>query len=79
MGYTFELFLRNCEEYVLKTLSIEVARDETLPAESLDDSLVADLTDLAVQCEMFHLKINLKRVTQSAAGADPIAPKAYAL
>jgi len=44
----------NCEEDVLKTCTIEVARNETLTTESLDGGFVANLTKLAIKFEMLH-------------------------
>ena len=51
-----EIFLIYSEEDVFDAASIEVARNEALLAESLDDGFVANLTALAVKCEMFHFK-----------------------
>ena len=71
-----KIFLIYSEEDVLDAASIEIARNEALLAESLDDGFVSNLTALAVKCEMFHFKKKLKCVTQSGKpGPDPIAPK----
>ena len=51
-------FLRvDCEEDILNTVAIEVARNESFSAESLDDGFVADLTGLAFQFEMLHCSV----------------------
>ena len=44
----------NGEEDIVQTLAIEVAGNETLAAEGLDDGLVSDLADLAFQFKMLH-------------------------
>ena len=54
VGDTLEILGVDCEEDVLDAESVEVARDEALLPESLDDGFVASLTDLAFQFEMFH-------------------------
>ena len=51
---TFEILFVNGEENVLDTVSIKIARDEALLAESLDDGFVSNLTGLPVKCEMLH-------------------------
>ena len=55
IGYALEFFLIDCEEDVLHSETIKIARDESLLAESLDNGFVADLTDLAFQFKMLHL------------------------
>ena len=54
IGESLELLLVHREEDVLHAEAIEVARDDALLAEGLDDRFVADLTDLAVQFKMLH-------------------------
>ena len=54
VGYTLEILFADCEENVLNTLSIKIARNETLLAESLDSGLVAYLANLAFQFKMLH-------------------------
>ena len=49
-----EFLLVHCEEYVLHSETIEIARYEALLAECLDDCLVSDLADLAFQFKMLH-------------------------
>ena len=51
---TLEILGVDCEEDVLNTCTIEVARDETLTTESLDGGFVANLTKLALKFEMLH-------------------------
>ena len=54
VGETHQLLLDDGEQDVVHTETIEVAGDEALAAERLDDGLVALLADLAVQLEMLH-------------------------
>ena len=54
VGKTLEILGVDCEEDVLNTCTIEVARDETLTTESLDGGFVANLTKLALKFEMLH-------------------------
>ena len=42
------------KEDILHSETIDVARDKTCPADSLDGCLVADLTDRAFQFNVFH-------------------------
>jgi hypothetical protein len=51
---SLEILFLNCEENILDSVAIEIARDEALLAECLDDGFVANLTGLAVKCEMLH-------------------------
>ena len=79
VGKTFKIFLCDSEENVLDTCAVDVAWYKTLFAEFFDCRLVAGLTNLAVQCEMFHF-FNLFKMCYSVLqpGQDPIAPKASA-
>jgi len=58
VGKSLEFLCVNCENYVLHSLSIQVARYESLLADGLDNGLVADLTDLAIELKMFHCYIS---------------------
>ena len=58
VGDSLELLCVNGEKYVLYAAAVEVARYETLLAESLDYGLVANLAGSAVKNEMLHLFIN---------------------
>ncbi len=49
-----KLFCSDSEKYVFDSLTVEVAWNEPLFAEGLDDGLVPNFTDFAVKCEMFH-------------------------
>ena len=51
---TLKIAIVNGEEDIVQTLAIEVAGNETLAAEGLDDGLVSDLADLALQFKMLH-------------------------
>ena len=51
---TLKIAIVNGEEDIVQTLAIEVAGNETLAAEGLDDGLVSDLADLAFQFKMLH-------------------------
>ena len=54
MGKALELFLVYSEKDVVKSETIEVARNETLTAEGLKDGLVALLANFAIESEMLH-------------------------
>ena len=54
MGDSHKVSFSYCEENVLQTRSVEVARNETLLADRFDDGLVADFTDFAVKLKMLH-------------------------
>ena len=54
VGSDLELLCIHCEEDVLHSETIKIARDEALLTESLDDGFVANLTDLAFQFKMLH-------------------------
>ena len=49
-----EILFYHGEENVVDSVAIEIARNEALLAECLDDGFVANLTGLAVKCEMLH-------------------------
>ena len=74
VGKTLKIFLCNCEKYVLYACTINVAWNETLFAELFDNRLVADLTDLAFQCEMFHFVCLFKNVLLSLGPAARTRP-----
>ena len=77
MGQAHQLLFDDGEQDVVHTETIEVAGDEALAAERLDDGLVALLADLAVQLEMLYF--NLKMCYSVFCFKDPIAPKSLAL
>lgn len=54
VGDALEVPFLDGEEDVLHSLSVEVARDEALPAERFDHGFVADFTDCAVEFKMLH-------------------------
>ena len=54
VGDALEIPLLHCEKDILHSLSIEVARNEALPAECFDNGFVADFTDCAVEFKMLH-------------------------
>lgn len=49
-----EILCAYCEENILDTTAIEIAGNESLTAESLENGFVANLTDLTVKFEMLH-------------------------
>ena len=51
---SFEILLHHGEKDVLESKSIEIARNQSFLAESLDDGFVANLTGLAFQFKMLH-------------------------
>jgi hypothetical protein len=54
VGDALEIPVRNCEENILHSLSVKVARDKALLADGFDHGLVSDLADLAVNFKMLH-------------------------
>jgi hypothetical protein len=58
MGKTLELFLVNGEEDVVDALTIEVARNQTLGTEGLENGLVTLLANFALKRKMLHCLIN---------------------
>ena len=77
VGEAHQLLLIDGEQDVVDAGAVEVARDEALAAERLDDGLIALLADLAVQLEMLHCTKILKRVTQSYFSKTPLHQKAF--
>ena len=51
---TLEILGRNGEKNILDAASVEVARDETFPAEGFDDGFVAFFADGSAESEMLH-------------------------
>ena len=54
VGETLQLFLIDCEKDVVNTLTIEVAGNQALTAESLKDGFVAFLANFAFKRKMLH-------------------------
>ena len=77
VGETHQLLLIDSKQDVVDAGAVEVAGDEALAAERLDDGLVALLADLAVQLKMLHCTLILKRVTQSSVSKTPLHQKAF--
>ena len=76
-GDTLEFLFIDGEENALGAVAIKIAGNETLFAESLDDGLVANLTDLAFQFKMLHF-VCFKMcysIPDLRGGRNPIAPK----
>ena len=66
MGDFLEILCIDSEEYILDTESIDVAWNLSCSAYSLYCCLVASLTDLALEFNVFHcVEKSLKCVTQS--------------
>ena len=79
VGDSHEIPFRDCEEDVLDSLSVKVARDETLPADRFDHGLVSDFADLAVKFKMLHC-FYLKMCYSTPVGPGPHCTKnAWAL
>ena len=54
VGDTLEILCADGEKNVLHAVAIEIAGNESLFTEGLDDGLVANLADLAFKFEMLH-------------------------
>ena len=80
MGDSLEVLSFYSEEDVLHSESIDVARNLSCSTYCLDSSLVASLTDLAVEFNVFHcckrIKMCYSVFTRSE---NPIAPKSVLL
>ena len=74
VGDSLEVPVADCEEDILHSLSIEVAGNETLPADRFDYGLVSDLADFAVKFKMLHCCC-LKCVTQFRTRGTPLHQK----
>lgn len=55
VGKSFESLCLNSEEDILHSESVDVARNESLSADSLDSLLVSHSTQSAFQFDVFHL------------------------
>ena len=60
VGDGLEFLCIYCEENVLESETVEIARNESLCAEGLDGSLVANLTKLAFEFNVLHLRLFFK-------------------
>ena len=74
VGDTLEVLVVDSEEDILHSLTIKVARDKTLLADRFDDGFVADLTDFAVDFEMFHCTL-FKMCYSTPGGPGPHCTK----
>ena len=75
VGETLQLFLIDREKDVVHAGTVQVAGNQALTTEGLEDGLVALLADFAIQRKMLHCFCKIKMCYSVLFFKHPIAPK----